>query len=218
MTIATVGAEQNSRDRILDAAEALFARRGYARVGLREVAEQVGLGKSSLFHHFRNKPELYAAVAARILRRMEQSLQASIAAGGPPLQRLDRLLDGLIDLLATHPSYSRVLLRSLFEDDDLAGGTAQEIDAHRAIGSIMGSMADLVREGIAAGHFRRVNVHHLLLTLVGLVVFPFASRGFGREVLGHDVFDPAEVVRRKQEVRELLRHGLLAAQAGSVPG
>ena len=59
--------EIGSRDKILDAAEDLFARRGFAGVGMREVAEAVGLGKSSLFHHFKSKAELYAAVVGRIL-------------------------------------------------------------------------------------------------------------------------------------------------------
>ena len=47
----------SSRDKIYDAAEALFARRGYAGIGLREVAAEVGLGKSSLFHHFATELE-----------------------------------------------------------------------------------------------------------------------------------------------------------------
>ena len=41
---------------------------------------------------------------------------------------------------------------------------------------------------------------------------PFASGDFGVEVLGKDVFDPAEVRRRKQEVRDLLRFGLVRGE------
>ena len=210
MTSPNPGIEQSSRDKILEAAEGLFSQRGYAGVGLREVAEVVGLGKSSLFHHFKNKPELYAAVAARILRRMEDRLAASLASGGTPVDRLESLLADLVDFLAENPTYARVLLRSLFEDDDLAGDTPEEIESHRAIGRIMGSMSNLVREGMAAGVFRAVNVQHLLLSLVGQVVFPFASGDFGREILGEDIFEPTEVKRRKKEIRDLLRFGLLA--------
>jgi hypothetical protein len=63
---------------------------------------------------------------------------------------------------------------------------------------------------MSAGLLRAANVQHLLLTLVGITVFPFASGEFGAEVLGRDVYDPAEVRRRKREVRELLRHGAVA--------
>jgi TetR/AcrR family transcriptional regulator len=208
VTVAGVSPEQGSREKILDAAESLFARRGYAGVGLREVAEIVGLGKSSLFHHFKNKPQLYAAVAARILRRIEERLVRTLAAGGDPVARLERWLDELIDVLAENPTWARVLLRSLFEDDDLAGDMPEEIEAHSAIESMMGSVSALLREGMGCGLIRAVNVQHLLLTLIGSTVFPFASGDFGAEILGKDIFDRGEVKRRKQELRDLLRFGL----------
>jgi len=209
MKTVPAASEQTSRDKILDAAEALFAKRGYAGVGLSELAEVVGLGKSSLFHHFENKAQLYAAVAARILRRIEERLMRSLAKGGDPLVRLERWLDELVDELADNPTYARLLLRSLFEDDDLPGDMPEELEAQRAIGSMMASGGSLLREGMAAGIFRAANVQHRLLTLVGLTVFPFASGEFGAEVLGKDLFDPAEVRRRKRELRDLLRFGLV---------
>jgi TetR/AcrR family transcriptional regulator len=210
MAQTSTAAEASSRDKILDAAEALFAKRGYAGIGLREVAEVVGLGKSSLFHHFRNKPQLYAAVAARILARIEDRLMRTLAAGGDPLARLERWLDALIDVLAENPTYARLLLRSLFEDDDLPGDTPEEIEGRRTIERIVGTATALLREGMSAGQLRMANVPHLLLTLVGATVFPFASGEFGQQVLAKDIFDPAEVRRRKREVRDLLRLGLAA--------
>lgn len=210
MSIPSVNPETSSRERILDAAEALFAKRGYAGGGLREVAEVVGLGKSSLFHHFKNKPQLYAAVCARILRRIEERLMRALAAGGTPVERLERWLDDLIDTLADNPSYARVLLRSLFEDDELGGDMPEEVEADRAIQSVMGGVAALLREGMSTGQFRAANVPHLLLSLVGQIIFPFASGDFGKEILGRDVYDPAEVKRRKQELRDFIRFGLVA--------
>ena len=51
--------------RILDAAEALFAERGYAGTTLRDVAAAVGIRNPSLYNHFPNKESLYAAVLER---------------------------------------------------------------------------------------------------------------------------------------------------------
>lgn len=210
---AQPASEQSSRDKILDAAEALFARRGYSGIGLSEIAEASGLGKSSLFHHFRNKPQLYAAVTTRILGQIESRLVRSLAAGGDPVARLERWLDDLVDLMAEHPTWARLLLRSLFEDDDLPGDTPEEIEGRRAIGQILGNGATLLREGMSAGLFRAAHVQHLLLTLVGVIVFPFASGEFGAEVVGRDIFDAAEVRRRKRELRDLLRFGLVVQGA-----
>jgi len=192
------------------AAEGLFARRGYAGVGLRELADLVGLGKSSLFHHFESKPQLYAAVCARILSRIAARVDQSLATGGSPMDRLERVVDDLLDLLAAQPSDARILLRSLFEDDELAGETREEQEGRALTERIMSSISALLREGMEVGQFRSVHVPGLLLSLIGQTVFPFASGEFGQRILGKDPSDPSEVKRRKRETRDLLRHGLLA--------
>jgi AcrR family transcriptional regulator len=203
-------ARQPSRDKILDCAEELFARRGYAGIGLSEVAERVGLGKSSLFHHFRSKSQLYAAVVARILDRIEAPLTAALAAGGTPVERLERWVDALVDTLARHPTYARLLLRSLFEDDDLAGELPEEREANETIRRLVAALARVLKEGMTTGAFRPANVPHTLQTLIGATVYHFASGEFGDELIGRPLFAASEVRRRKAEVKSLLRRGLVA--------
>ena len=211
-------AKQPSRDKILDCAEELFARRGYAGIGLAEVAERVGLGKSSLFHHFRSKSQLYAAVVARILDRIETPLTAALAAGGTPVERLERWVDALVDTLARHPTYARLLLRSLFEDDDLAGELPEEREANETIRRLVAALARLLKEGMGVGAFRPASVPHTLQTLIGATVYHFASGEFGDELIGRPLFSASEVRRRKAEVKGLLRRGLVVATANRVGG
>jgi AcrR family transcriptional regulator len=199
---------QPSRDKILDCAESLFARRGFAGTGLAEVAEHVGLGKSSLFHHFRSKAELYAAVVARILALIEERLMRALAAGGTSVERLDRWIDVLVDLLAEHRTYARILLRSLFEDDELTGELPEEREANETTRRIAAAGAALLKEGIEAGAFRPVSIGHTLQTLIGAIVYHFASGEFGDEMIGRPLFAASEVRRRKDEVKALLHRGL----------
>jgi AcrR family transcriptional regulator len=202
---------QISHDKILDCAEQLFARRGFAGIGLAEVAEQVGLSKSSLFHHFSSKAQLYAAVMARILDRIEAELMRSLAAGGGPVQRLERWLDVVIDVLAANPTYARLLLRSLFEDDELAGELPEEQAVNATLRRIVGAAERLLHEGIQSGVFRSVNVPHMVQSVIGATVFHFASGEFGEELIGRPLFSGSEVRRRKREVTALIRHGLVLA-------
>jgi AcrR family transcriptional regulator len=202
---------QVSRDKILDCAEQLFARRGFAGIGLAEVAEQVGLSKSSLFHHFSSKAQLYAAVMARILDRIEAELVRSLADGGGPAQRLERWLDVVIDVFASHRTYARLLLRSLFEDDELTGELPEEQAVNATLRRIVGAAERLLHEGIETGVFRPVNVPHTVQTVIGATVFHFASGEFGEELIGRPLFSGSEVRRRKLEVKALIRHGLVLA-------
>jgi TetR/AcrR family transcriptional regulator len=209
MTTAVVEAGA-SREKILEAAETLFARRGYAAVGMREVAEAAGLGKSSLFHHFRSKAELYAAVVGRILVLCEARLCIALAGDKDPLIRFDRWLDALVDTLAGHPTAARLLLRSLFEDDELTGASEEEQRVDETLKRMFAAAGDLLREGEAAGVFRAVDVAHTLQSLIGLTVYHFASGDFGAELLGESLFSANQVRKRKDEVRAVLHAGLLA--------
>lgn len=204
-------AEIDSRDKILDAAEGFFAQRGFAGVGISEIAEAVGLGKSSLFHHFRSKAHLYAAVVARILAELETALMRASAAGGTAQARLERWIDTLVDVLGGHPTYSRVLLRSLFEDDELGGDIEEELDGRRTLNRILEGIATILREGMSHGEMRAASIPHTMQSLIGIVIYHFASGDFGNELMGRPLFAPTEIRRRKDEIRALLRHGLMTA-------
>jgi TetR/AcrR family transcriptional regulator len=201
------------RDAILDVAEPLFARHGFAGVGLAEVANVAGRQKSSLFHHFRSKADLYAAVVGRALVHIEVRLTHALATGSDPLQRLDRVVDALIDALAEHPTYSRLLLRLLFEDERASPATSEPGAVRETVRRITSLLTALLHDGIAAGALRPASVAHTLQTLIGVTVYHFASSPFGDELLRRSVFSPAEVRRRKREVRALLHRGIAAAPA-----
>lgn len=202
-------AEASPRDRILEAAEELFARRGFAGVGMSEIAESVGLSKSSLFHHFRTKAQLYAAVVDRILAEVDIELSRSLAQGGSAVERLDRWIDALIDLMARTPAHARLLLRSLFEDDELSGAIPEQRAADEKLHRVLQHASNVLRDGMGQGELRAASIPHTIQTLIGLIIYHFASGEFGDELLGRSVFHAEEIKRRKREVKAFLHHGLV---------
>ena len=206
----------SSREKILDVAEALFARRGYAGVGLREVADHAGLSKSSLFHHFPGKVQLYCEVLRRALQRMEEHLQPALDAAGDVPYRLERWIDGLIDGLVEHPPTARLLLRGLVEDETLppeADELPEALAAERALASALGGIASLIRAGVDRGELRDVSPGHTIQTLVGATVYHFASGEVGEGLLGRPLLSAEAVRQHRAEIKQFLRHGLLPAGA-----
>jgi AcrR family transcriptional regulator len=209
--VARPAGKRPSREALLDCAEQLFAERGFGGIGLAEVAAGAGLGKSSLFNHFRTKTQLYAAIMARLLSRIEAELTAALAAGGPPVERLERWLGALVDVLAAHPSYARLLLRTLFEDEELGSDLPEAKEANATLRRIVGSALRLLREGMGTGELRTASAPHALHALLGATVHHFATGRFGEELIGRPLFAPSEVRRHKAELLELVRQGLVTA-------
>ncbi|WP_230740968.1 TetR/AcrR family transcriptional regulator [Methanooceanicella nereidis] len=76
----------STKDRILDAALELFARKGFDAVSMREIAEEVGIQKSSLYSHFKSKDEILDGI-------MEFPATELTLVG--PKEELDTLIDNL---------------------------------------------------------------------------------------------------------------------------
>ena len=200
----------SSRHKILEVAEARFAQRGYAGVGLRELAEAAGLSKSSLFHHFPSEAALYCCMLDGVLRRLEVRLEPALAGDRAPLARLEAGLDELISVLAEQPTTARLLLRTLFEDDDLPDEGLPEADAMNAtLIRVIGAIQAVIEAGVVDGSFRPVSVPHTLQTLVGMTVYHFASGEFGDELLGRPIFSAEAVRTRRREVRAFIHFGLV---------
>ena len=66
-----------TRDRILDAAERVFSRRGATRPSLEDIAAAAGVTRGAIYWHFRNKADLFAAMLARVTLPMEEMVGRS---------------------------------------------------------------------------------------------------------------------------------------------
>ena len=120
-------ASPSTRSKIVETGESLFAKFGFAGVGMRAVADSVGVSKSALFHHFPTKRALWAAVLESSMLDFEARIVAAADRGTSALDALRLSLEAVIDALAENPSRAPLLLRSLFEveDEEPADAAAQ---------------------------------------------------------------------------------------------
>jgi AcrR family transcriptional regulator len=82
-----------SQDRILSAAENIFARYGYRRASMSQIAEEAGLTRQALYHHYAGKEALFRAVVEQL---HELAYEAEAVAG----LELEQAGAGLADVLA----------------------------------------------------------------------------------------------------------------------
>jgi AcrR family transcriptional regulator len=101
---------------IVDRAAALFARRGFAKTSVQEIADAVGLSKAGLLHHFPSKDALWEAVVAQadVLGQQVLDLARELPAGP---ERDRRALDVLVDIALAHPGLVALLLAPLTVGD-----------------------------------------------------------------------------------------------------
>jgi AcrR family transcriptional regulator len=93
--------ENETRERILDTAQRLFAERGYTRVTLRELTSEAGVNLASVNYYFGSKDALLHALirrAARVIRgRRQRLLDDASLRDGSREERVRRILHALLE-------------------------------------------------------------------------------------------------------------------------
>ncbi len=101
-------------DEIIGVASALFSQKGYSATSLKEIADKVGLHKTSLFHYFRGKEEILMEVMDKALREYVNVLEDS--AINPNLKVEDKLriaLEKQVSVICKYKDYINVALNEI---------------------------------------------------------------------------------------------------------
>jgi AcrR family transcriptional regulator len=140
------------RQRILEAAAALFARETYQAVQMDDVAHLAGTGKATVYRYFPSKQELYLEAFDQALGVLEDAIAAAAAAGGSPPERLEAMLRALVATFADQlPS-----LQILGGDDSHLAERGRQVFRRRAA-RIADRLRAVIEAGIEQGQFRRVD-------------------------------------------------------------
>ncbi len=192
-----------TRERILRAAEVLFADRGYVGTRLHEIAHSVGVQKASLFHHFASKEDLYREVLKYGYYETKLTIQGALDGAAPPLQKVRSLVEAYVDMVVAHPERTKMLVRQSLGDAPPGPGADE---AQRVLGLVV----EFLSEWRLATGSPPVDVHAVIVGVIGMVAFFFTSA----PVLAPDWFsDPLNVdnvERVKRHVTSVV-HNCLAA-------
>lgn len=112
--------QTDTKLRLLDTSERLFAERGFYGVSIAAIAKEMDFSKQALLHHFPTKEKLYGAVLQRISDDfIEQQLEAE-QASSDPMERLQMFYLGLSRPTPINLQRTRLLMRELLDNNGRA--------------------------------------------------------------------------------------------------
>ncbi len=148
---------------LLTSARALFGKRGYAAVSVGEVVARAGVTKGAIYHHFRDKRALLAAVVDELEAEMADEIRAVIADIDDPVDQLQAgcqtFLDGCLDPIAR-----RIVL--LDAPAVLGWQGARDIDMAHGLGIIVA----ILERGMTKGSIRRQSPRPLAHLFLGAAI------------------------------------------------
>ncbi len=208
-------AERNpvrTRAAILDAAETLFAQKGYDATSLTDVGAAAGVSRGTPGYFFGSKAELYQAVLDRMFAEVRTAVregrERALASAREPESILAGAVSDYFDFLAARPNFIR-----LIEREALSGGTLLDGASHVTAGqeALAAISAELGLEDAPSG-----DAAQLLLSVIALCWFHLIHARTVAPAVGVALEDGADLERRKRHVIELVLHGI-AGLGGAVP-
>ena len=164
--------DQETRERILDAAEVVFTRKGTAGSRTQEIARQAGANKALVHYYFGTKAALADAVFERALAKITPVMFGIIADPGLTLEeKIPALVHAQIDFHSTRPFFAGYLMSELHAEPE-------------RITRLMGRRGPIpldplrkqLREAARAGRIRPIRAEQFVANMMGLLIFPFAIR------------------------------------------
>jgi AcrR family transcriptional regulator len=202
-------AEQTKR-RLLDAAESEFAAKGFDGARLSSIARVAGVQQQLVHHYFADKAGLYRAVVSR-------GLGAMTAEGWNILERLapprsprskkrmtpndvralaEAFVELMVDFYATHGA----LLLILRHDVDAGGSFGGEIAAN-AVRPQFDAICARLEEMRVRGEIRRdTEPRHLVISAMAMACYPYVEERFTNLVWPIDVRSAEFIAARKREI------------------
>jgi len=194
-----IAVREDISDLILDAADRLLARYGYRKMTIDDVAKEVGIGKGTIYLHFKSKEEIALARVDRIVDRLNERLRGIARSNGSAAGRLRRML----------------LERVLFRFDSVQHYTESLSDVLAAIRPALlvrhnrhfdeeeRVFAALLKEGKSNGEFvfkdTRGTARALLVATNALLPYSLSTRELGKR---------KDVEAQAAHIAELLIKGL----------
>ena len=144
---------------ILAAAEAVFARAGFAGATMAEIAEAAGIPKANLHYYFRTKDSLYQAVLDNTLT-LWLSQTDGITSDADPATALGDYIRAKMRLTATHPDASRV-----FANEMLHGAPHIGDYLRNELKTLVDQKARVLEQWAQQGRMDAVDPRHLFFTI-----------------------------------------------------
>ena len=181
--------DSETERRILDAARAVFIRRGTAGARMQEIAAEAGVNQALLHYYYRSKERLSAAVFQQVASRLFPAVLGILGSELSLDDKIDGLIATYIDNLVQNPFLPGYLLSELHHDPErvtqflaaVSGGAP-----HTVIASAFTVLGRQIKERVDAGTMRPIAPQQFAVNLISLCIFPFAARPMLSILMGMD--------------------------------
>ena len=172
--------DRETADRILDAAHAVFLRKGTANSRTQEIADEAGVNKALVHYYFGTKAALADAIFERALGTLVPLMFGILADQNRSIdQKVRDIVREQIDFHSARPYLAGYMVSEMHaEPERITAIMARRGSPPRDV------LRRQIREAVESGTMRPITAEQFIVNLMGLLIFPFALRPGLSRLLG----------------------------------
>ena len=187
---------------ILYAALRRFAEHGYDGTSLNDIADDVGIRRPSILHHFPSKEAIYRAVLKQLVDDWGTLVIKAVQDPKKGWDQIERVLAAAFEFFEHNTEFVRLVRR-----EAIAGGPFFD-EIATTLQPLFDQAVGFLEREMKAGRLRKHNAPQLLLTGYGAILSYFSDAPLITVLLGSDPLSPAALRVHHREVVELFRNAL----------
>jgi len=203
----TRGKPEESRAAILKAAITEFAEHGIAGARTDAIAQAARVNKALLYYYFKDKDALYEAVLDHVFSGLRAHVMPVFESDLRPRQKILNYVAEYFDYIAANPRFPRVVQAEWMRSGAKGQARMQRIGKKYFV-PIFEKLAGVLREGMEAGEFRRVNPMDFVPSVVGIIIFYFSAAPLMRALVKVDPLSVERIRERRAFVLEFIAGAL----------
>ena len=171
----------STKEKIIQAAQQVFIRKGMDGARMQEIADEAGINKALLHYYFHSKEQLFNDVFYGLLSQLIPGLIAIFKGSEPFLDKIEAIVTEYDTYMSRNPFLPQFVIREINRDPEQLSRfmSDQGLDF-----SLVESM---IEKEVAMGNIRTITFPHLFANLIGMIVMPYIGRPlFQRKLFKND--------------------------------
>lgn len=156
-------AHDDKRQQIIERCANLFDAGGYHRATMQMLADEVGLGKPTLYHYFRSKTDILYAIHQQHIAALIDGLDSEQRQGVREDELLVHACRDILQEIAEHPGYVRAFFEHYGELDE-----PKRADIRKRRAEYFSKICGILRSGVQSGLFRKCDIEITALGFLGM--------------------------------------------------
>ena len=188
---------QQTEERILSAARAVFMKKGMAGARMQDIADEAGINKAMLHYYFTDKDKLFEVIFLAEAQKFFPKINLIFQSDNSLFEKIEQFVYEYIDEMLKNPYLPWFVMNEINRDPD---NFMYRVMGKKNLPNPSAFLLQIEKE-VKKGNIKQIKPMHLLMNLLSMTIFPFVARPMMQRNLGMNDGQFMEAMeQRKKEI------------------